>query len=82
MSIQYRTLAAIHFGEYARLDNLQSLCAGHTVIDFDLQLAENLTLNQMSLLFNYRIGLFDETEVRRIVDKYMTIARQLISQPN
>ncbi|WP_159884984.1 non-ribosomal peptide synthetase, partial [Paenibacillus puerhi] len=79
ISIQYRALSFAGFGDSVM--KVYSDFCGDTVNDFDIHMVEMVDENKLVMFLDYRIELFNATEITQIIEQFLAVAGQMIENP-
>lgn len=79
VSLNYAPIRWTQYGDISV--QLNARFCGHETNDFFVHIEDFLDLQQMSLHADYRIQLFKEHEIERIMEQLLIIADQILSNP-
>ncbi|MGW8444293.1 non-ribosomal peptide synthase/polyketide synthase [Paenibacillus sp. S33] len=79
VTIQYRTLSFSRFDE--AVQQVDADFCGDTVNDFDIAMIDMLDDDKLILQLDYRIELFSEQEIARIIQQFLNVADHMVKGP-
>ncbi|NEW09308.1 amino acid adenylation domain-containing protein, partial [Paenibacillus sp. SYP-B3998] len=80
VSVNYAPVHWTHYGDFS-VQQIANFC-GHETNDFFMHIEDFLDDKRISMHIDYRIQLFEESEITRIIEQVLIIVDQLLDNPH